>query len=285
MNKNKALVSLLVLVAAQLSLLEAARATIIQHADFSSTAGLTLNGDAAVVGDVLRLTQATDSQAGSAFSTSPISLAADVSFSTAFTFRFTAAGGLCDAFPQCGADGLVFVVQTVANNVGGSGGGIGYAGIPNSVGIEFDTWRNGEFGDFSSNHVGANVGGSVASLVQIPVSAGDMNNGATWSAWIDYNGSTNLLEVFLSTSSARPDSPILSTTRNLALDLGSTDAFVGFTSGTGAAWANHDVLSWTFIDTFAPIDEPAPVPAPPSLTLFVLGLAMLGLARRNRQQA
>lgn len=43
----------------------------------------------------------------------------------------------CDGL-GCGADGLVFVVQTNSNKVGG-GGGIGYQGIPNSVGVELDT--------------------------------------------------------------------------------------------------------------------------------------------------
>ena len=39
------------------------------------------------------------------------------------------------------ADGIMFVVQTVGNNVGGSGGNIGYFGITNSVGIEYDTYE------------------------------------------------------------------------------------------------------------------------------------------------
>jgi len=127
---KKTLLSLSLLLAAQLP----AQAAEIHYADFSSTAGLTLNGNAARVGNVLRVTPATFNQAGSAFSTTPISLAADVSFSTAFQFRFSQAGGACQE--NCGADGLTFVVQTNSSNVGGLGGGIGYQGIPNSVGID-----------------------------------------------------------------------------------------------------------------------------------------------------
>lgn len=55
-----------------------AQAATITYADFSSTAGLTLNGNAAQVGNVLRVTPANFNQAGSVFSTSAISLASNV---------------------------------------------------------------------------------------------------------------------------------------------------------------------------------------------------------------
>lgn len=64
--------------------------------------------------------------------------------------------------------------------------------------------------------------------------------------------------------------------------LGTTDAFVGFTSGTGAAYGNHDVLAWQFNSTFDPIDDIGDVPEPGILILLGLGLTSLGLRRRKR---
>jgi len=272
----------LITAASLFSLANLAAAATISYTDFSSVAGLTLNGNAAQAGNALRVTPAIDGQSGSAFSTSTVSLASNASFSTYFKFKFTNPDlGFCDGL-GCGADGLVFVVQTVGNNVGGAGGGIGYAGINNSVGIEFDTWNNGGGDNNSSNHVGIDVNGSVSSILLAEVTEADMNGGDDWNAWIDYNGASKLLEVRLTRSSVRPSSAFLSLTRDLALDLGTTNAFVGFTSGTGASHANHDVLSWQLEDRFAPIGGGGNnVPEPGILALLGLGMAGLAWGRRR----
>lgn len=265
-----------------------ARAQSFSYNGFSSTAGLQLNGGAAAVagfvpsdGTVLRLTPAAGYQAGSAFSTTLISLNSTASFSTAFNFRISQSGGWSD-MDGVGADGIVFVVQPIANNVGGAGGGIGYLGIPQSLGVEFDTWYNGSgFGDPNGNHVAIDVNGSFTSDPVAPV-ATRMNDGQLWWAWVDYNGASNDLQVRLSQTSIRPATPLLQTSAiNLQSVLGQSNAYVGFTAGTGAAWGNHDIVSWQFNNTYQPIMHGV---ADSTATAALLSLSLVGIATLVRRR-
>ena len=282
--------AVLVFAAALSSITTTASATTILYNDFSSSAGLQLNGNAALAVDnggrnVLRVTPDMGGQSGSAFSTNAVSLASNASFSTAFRFRIytTTGGGACDG-QGCGADGIVFAVQTVSNTAGGGGGGIGYQGLQNSVGIEFDTWNNGAGDAYSSNHVGVDLNGNMNSVVLANV-ANEMNNGNIWSAWIDYNGANNLLELRLAegANAARPTSALLSYTVDLINYLGTSNAYVGFTSGTGAAWDNHDILAWQFNSTYDPIGNiGGTVPEPGTISLLLAAAGALGLSRRKK---
>jgi hypothetical protein len=261
-----------------------ASAVVISYPDFSSTAGLQLNGAAAPAVDsagrnVLRLTTSSGSQGGSAFSQTQVILANQASFSTFFSFRFT--------IPQNGgADGMAFVVQNQANNVGGVGGGLGYAGIPTSVAVEFDTFDNGEI---NANHVGINLNGNTASTAANAVSLDplgqlDQSDGIDriWYSWVDYNGLTDLLEVRVASAlanaaaPARPANPFISSVIDIPTILGDTDAFVGFTAATGAAFNNHDVLSWGFRGDFDPFPNPNPN-VPESDVRVVAMLVIFGL--------
>ncbi|MBC8002439.1 MAG: hypothetical protein H7X97_07610 [Opitutaceae bacterium] len=255
-----------------------AAASTINYVDFSSVSGLTLNGSTAQAGNVLRLTPANTGQSGSAFSTTTVGLNNLNSFSTRFQFRISGSGGIGDG-DGAGADGLVFVVQTVGNNVGGSGGGIGYQGINSSVGIEFDTYNNGPWDDFNNNHVGIDLNGNIDSVVQTGISP-RFNDGNIWTSWVDYDGTTNSLEVRVNQTGVRPVLSTLSYTVNLAGVLGTTNAYVGFTSGTGSGYGNHDILNWELDSDYAPIGN---VPDTAStLPLLFIGLAGLSWLRRTR---
>jgi len=61
-----------------------------------------------------------------------------------------------------GADGICFVMQTVGTNaIGESGGGLGYLNFGTSLGIEFDTWQNTDYGDPFEDHVAIEMDGVI----------------------------------------------------------------------------------------------------------------------------
>jgi Legume lectin domain/PEP-CTERM motif len=274
----------------------ASQASTITYSNFSSTAGLQLNGNAATAvtsdGTVLRLTPSADGQAGSAFTTDSVSFAsASDTFSTFFQFRITNPGGIDPA------DGIAFVVEPGSNSVGGSGGGIGYQDIPNSLGVEFDTYNNGSGDHNSSNHVGVDINGV---LIDTPFAFpygvttcdfgsstsyqrfGCLSDGDLWSVWLDYDG-TDLHIAFADNSTTRPADAI-NTPLNLPAILGTTTAFVGFTSATGAGRENHDIVDWQYTNTISSISgPPSAVPEPASLVLLGTGLvATVSRLRRRR---
>lgn len=229
--------------------------------DFSDISSLTLSGSTQGYGNpinvggqnILRLTNASGGQAGGAFLSQAITLQNDASFSTYFTFRMSSPGGFGDG-DGVGADGLAFVVQSESNQFGGAGGGLGYVGLDNSVGIEFDTYNNGDYDGHNGNHVGIDIDGDLNSVQRYNVGT-RMNNGAVWHAWVDYNGASQVLEVRIAESDSRPGGANLSHNVDLSAVLGQDDAYVGFTAATGGAYEIHDILSWYFVNEFEPIVE------------------------------
>ena len=217
------------------------------YAGFAGAAGLELNGAAAIDAATgnLRLTPALDGQAGSAFHTTALAIDPATSFTTEFDFQITDGDGLF------GADGFTFVLQNDARGIdalGTGGSKLGYSGsikIFNSLAIAFDTFQNSGQGDVSDNQIGIFVNGNVkAPLAQAEVDPFNLNGGATGHVWIDYDGTSDLLEVFLAAGDTKPEEAVLSTTVDLATFVGD-EAYAGFTAGTGGLANAHDILDWS----------------------------------------
>jgi hypothetical protein len=253
----------------------------------SPGSGLTCVGSTSVAGgNTLRLTPANTGQAGAGYSTTAITLGAGATFSTTFQFRFTQTGGIDPA------DGITFVVSKATSGLGSTGGGLGYQGVGNSVAVEFDTYNNGEAGH--SNHVAVDVNGvlnnyaSASPYGQLDCTTGNnirqgcMSNGDIWSATINYDGSAKLLDVFLQDGAGVIQHLISGFSIDLAGALGTNDAFVGFTAGTGAGYENQDILNWRLANDTSLGNPNNGVPEPASLALLTLAAGAALSARRRR---
>lgn len=208
---------------------------------FEDATGLIFNGNAALEDQRLRLTSANPSQAGSVFWSETLPFYEDTSFQTSFSFQITGGDG------RLGASGLTFILQNTpagANALGTAAGGMGYAlSGDRSFAIEFDT--NQGLGDVNGNHVSLLQNGIVSIPLATAIPSQSLTRGDTLNAWVDYEGSTNSLTVYLSRQAERPKNPLIETTIDLSTIL-EGQAYVGFSAGTGTRFNQHDIQQWSF---------------------------------------
>ena len=264
------------------------RATAFTFADFSSPAGLTLVGDAALTANRLRLTGAAENQVGGAWLSGRA--AVQNGFTTTFQFQITDRGGYKPDWEpgvfNDGADGFTFTIQNAGQTaLGLYASGIGYYGIPNSLSIEFDTWNNKpSYCEPNGNHIAvqslgaagnqpehcADAGGAFPNpTLGIAIPAKDMSNGTIYDVTITYL--PGALSIYFDDLS----SPLLTVNVNLGSLLNlenGREAYIGFTSSTGGAFENHDILQWSYSD----VPEPG--------TMLLAGGALLAIAARRRQR-
>jgi glucose/arabinose dehydrogenase len=216
--------------------------------DFSKVDDLVLNGNASQQGTNLQLTPNQKAQAGTAFLKRPITIDTNTTFSTKFQFQL--AGG------TEGADGFTFVLQNDANNVksiGGPAGGLGYLGIGKSVALEFDT-SQGPL-DSGNNQISLLRDGNVDQAITAVNAPFDLNSGKPLTAWIEYDGVTNNLQVFLSDTNTRPSTAALFSNIDLETVVGN-QAFLGFSAGTGGASNTQSIQNWSFISNSSLLAAP-----------------------------
>lgn len=216
--------------------------------NFSNFAGIITNGSASQSGTRLRLTPNVNTQAGSAFYDTAFTIDGSTSFSTEFQFQLTGSDG------TAGADGFAFVIHNDSRGtgaIGGTGGAVGYSGISNSIAVEFDTYDNGS-GDPNNNHISVLRNGNVTSALVNAITPIDLNSGSSINAWVDYNGSTNQLDIYLATGTSKPTTATLSTTVDLANTVGN-QAYFGFTAGTGGLRNIQDIRRWEFDTDGTPV--------------------------------
>jgi Legume lectin domain len=212
-----------------------------------------LNGNASVLTNgVLRVVPAQPSQDGSMFLSAPIKIL-DSDFKSTFQFQITSTN-----FPGERSDGLAFVIQSDprgAEALGGDGARIGYGdnppdpahpGINPSVDIEFDTHQNFQFfpPDPNDNHVGIMENGDNGNHLAIGTPSWRLDDGEIKTATIEYNHTTHLLSILLTTTGSGSTAP-LSFALNIDVNsIAGDKVLFGFTAATGGGFADFDVLNW-----------------------------------------
>ena len=196
---------------------------------FSSAAGLTLHGSAAVANGGLVLTNTGRNEASAAWYATPVNIQ---SFTTDFTFQEGAAV----------ADGFTFTVQNAgAAALGSYGGGLGYAGIGWSVAVKFDLFGNAGEG---SDSTGFYTNGAQPTMPAIDLTASGVNlhSADIMAVHVVYDGTTLTMKI---TDTATAASFTASKVINIPATLRANTGYVGFTAGSGALTATQTILSWT----------------------------------------
>jgi hypothetical protein len=217
---------------------------------------LALNGSAQVNGTRLVLTPSASGQAGSAWWVDPVTIRNGF-FSQ---FVFTLDGS---------SDGIAFVIQTDGlGALGGTGSGLGYAGIPRSLAIEIDTFSFGGGSELEADHasiftegVDPNDSSDFNYLNWGPIPF-DVNDGQPHLAEIRYDGSNLalLIDGYSITGIAVDLEDILGAS---ILDPNGC-AYVGLTGATGGAVAEQAIESWS-------INDQVPAPCSTDLNFTALG--------------
>ncbi|MBT7686953.1 MAG: T9SS type B sorting domain-containing protein [Flavobacteriales bacterium] len=159
-------------------------------------AQFTIGGSASNLGGgCFRLTSAVNSQAGYVYKTAGLNL------NEAFDYRFSVYLGTSNA----GADGIMFVLRGALGTpyIGTGGGGLGFNGTgfsTNALGVEVDTWYNGNYGDIAADHIGietATPNHNLAGPIQASTSSANVEDGNWHTLNIRWDPIQKELDVYL----------------------------------------------------------------------------------------
>ena len=225
------------------------------YRSFASGEGLQLNGNARLNGGKLQLTAAAPNQTGSAYFTTPVSIDANTSFHSFFTIRFTGGQG------GAGGEGLAFVIQNspggpAGQNVGNYPGALGYNASQRTVAIELDTFQNSY--EQYADEITLTINGVMVTPTRTIQSPFNLNDGRVYYTWIEYNGDSENLAVYVNDKPEKPEYALIKHPLRLNEIVGN-QAYVGFSAATGASYNNTFVNSWVFtLDT--PASDPPTIP-------------------------
>jgi hypothetical protein len=199
-------------------------------------AGWTLNDGASISNGVVTMTDGVGGEQTSFFFDTPMYIGA---FRASFTYQATGTAPLAEGMTLCLQNNVQGPVM-----VGGSGGELGFGGIPNSAGLALNI--NSDYTNGYALVVDGNVASGGPPGGYTPAGSVNLASGDPINVKIAYDGNIITLTFVDSTVPA-------SFTTNLAVGplsstniLGADTASIGFTAGTGAEFSTQTVSNFTF---------------------------------------
>ncbi|EFJ32970.1 hypothetical protein SELMODRAFT_30228, partial [Selaginella moellendorffii] len=232
---------------------------------FKQSQALLMQGQARATNESLELTGAFDSSiinAGRVFYALPIRFVHQSgknirisSFNTVFEFQVNSA---LDRSNCKQGDGFAFVAAASASSPP-NGSDAGYLGLMNSstagnasnhlFAVEFDSVQNVEFADPPWSHVGVNVN----SMISLETARWERPffppfKTANSKAWIDYDASTDVLQVRVSNENigVKPANALLAASGLQLSEVFHRSMFIGFSASSGSCNDSHEIMRWQF---------------------------------------
>lgn len=193
------------------------------------------------------ITESKSGQKGSVWSNYKIDMTQN------FTVEFDLFFGNSDS----GADGIVFALQGSCTSAGGNGMSIGFGGISNSLGVEFDTYNNGEMDDLASDHIAIISNGSadhgLASNLVGPTALANIEDNLWHPVKISWDATSKVFKVKYGTTDS------LSYTGDIVSNLfaGNNQVFWGFTGATGECFNKQQVCITSYPQNSTSISDTA----------------------------
>ncbi|XP_073275500.1 lectin-like protein [Primulina huaijiensis] len=171
-----------------------------------------------------------------------------VSFSVYFEFSMSGGYG----------DGLAFIMVPIwfpLNVFNGGSMGMFEEKKMKFLAVEFDTFKDGKYGDLNNDHVGIDVDSFVSVKVSNVSSIQlELNSGEKLQSWIDYEASSKILEVRLGRilGGKKPVDPLLSHHIDLSRMWKNEDVLLGLSSSSGNSSQKCNIYSWSFVSRTMP---------------------------------
>lgn len=208
----------------------------------------TVNGDAYQSGSAcFIITEKLAGQSSSIWSNYKIDIASDFSIG----FDLYAGDGLGE-----GADGIAFVLQGDCTSAGGNGSSMGYGGITNSLGIEFDTYCNfDDNSDPNADHIAIISNGDPDHALSTNLAGPYQTTGLEDDTWHDviitWVAATQTITV------SYDGLTILTYSGDIVTDLfgGNSQVFWGLTGGTGLYYNLQQVCITDYPQNSTQIDN------------------------------